>query len=210
MNKNYFIGTVILALLVVLGFWYFSPRKNVVNENNNSSSTTIVKPDLNKLPQVYKSEIYKFGINLPSDFTVDENHRYESTPMRTFPGVKFKIPLSLYDGTNLSSDSYVSVETSNDSIDSCISQVFLDSSELRGMVDINNQKYTIAYSLGAGVGNRYDETVYSTFAGGKCIGVRYYIHYSIIENYPKGKVKEFNEIELKKLFDSIRESIVFK
>lgn len=202
MNKNYYIG--IVLVLLVLGFWYFRPKTDVKVTDVDTPSDITVKPDTTNLPQLYKSESYKFSINLPKDFTVDENYKYESTPSRSFSGVKFKIPKELYTGTNLSSDSYISVESAPGAINSCSAQIFLDSSELKGFADVGRHRYTVAYSLGAGAGNRYDETVYATPVDGGCIAVRYYIHYGVYENYPEGSIKKFDEVELKKLFDSIR------
>jgi len=208
MNKYYYAVGVIVVLLG-LGFWYFRDRGTIVNDPN-TIPVSIVKPDLTKLPQEYKNDSYKFSINLPADFTVEENYKYESTPMRSFAGIKFKIPKAIYEGTNLSSDSYISFETAPEAINSCSAQVFLDSSELKGFANVGSNRYTVAYSLGVGAGNRYDETVYATPVDGGCIAVRYFIHYGAYENYPAGTVKEFDEVELKKLFDSIRESLVLK
>lgn len=162
------------------------------------------------LPKLYKNEMYKFSIKLPDNFTIDENYKYELTPSQSFSGVRFKIPKSIYEGTNLSSDSYISVESATGTINSCNPQIFLDSSELKGFVDVGKHRYTVAYSLGAGAGNRYDETVYTTSVEGGCIAVRYYIHYGVYENYPEGSIKKFDEVELKKLFDSIRMTLNLK
>lgn len=203
MSKNYYI--IVVILLAGVTFWFLKPS---VSNEEIVQSPEIVAPDLSNLPQVYKSELYKFSINLPRDFSVDENHRYESTPMKTFSGVRFKIPQSLHEGTNLSSDSYISVEYAPGAINSCSAQIFLDSSELKGFADVGGHRYTVAYSLGAGAGNRYDETVFATPVDGGCMAVRYFIHYGIYENYPEGEVKKFDETKLKSLFDSIRESLV--
>ncbi|KND48796.1 MAG: hypothetical protein AB198_01090 [Parcubacteria bacterium C7867-003] len=197
----YIIGVI---FVVLLSFWFFKPSGiDPVEE-----TPTVATPDLTKLPQAYRSDLYKFGINLPQGFAIDENHKYESTPMKTFSGVRFNIPKSLHEGTNLSSDSYMSIEYAPGAINSCSAQIFLDSSELKGFADVNGHRYTVAYYLGAGAGNRYDETVFATPVDGGCIAVRYFIHYGVYENYPVGTIKKFDEEGLKSLFDSIRQSLV--
>ncbi len=202
--KNIYYILVVVALLV-LGAWYFRPTNNI--EDVDTPVVEEPKPDLSLLPQLYKNSLYKFTINLPEDFVVDEDYRYESTPQKSFPGVRFKIPKNLYKGTNLSEDSYISVEFAQAVADACIAQIFLDSSELRGFADAGKHRYTVAYSLGAGAGNRYEETVYATPVEGGCLGIRYFVHYGVFENYPAGSIKEFDPKAITGIFDAIRTSI---
>ena len=62
-------------------------------------------------------------------------------------------------------------------------------------------------TTGAGAGNRYFETVYAISGSSPCFAVRYFIHYSVIENYPAGTVQQFNEPALVSQFDSIRRTL---
>jgi hypothetical protein len=202
MNNKFYIG--IIIFLLIMGGWYFRPKPSPGNLLGNNMVLEDVKPDLSLLPQVYKNDFYKFKINLPSDFVVDEKYRYESTPEKSFPGIKFKIPKRLYEGTNLSSDSYISIEYAYKAPDACLAQIFLDSSEIRGFADFGKHRYNVAYSVGAGAGNIYEETVYATAVDGGCLALRYFIHYGVYENYPEGSIKKFDEDALKKLFDTIR------
>ncbi len=208
MNNKIYIGIIVFVILV--GSWYFRPKSIVKKDNHENISGISVQPNTSELPQLYKSDFYKFSINLPEDFVVDEKYRYESTPQKSFAGVRFSIPKRLYEGTNLSSDTYISYEYVPGVVDACIAQMFLDSSEIKGFADVAKRRYTIAYSLGAGAGNRYEETVYATPVGDGCVAIRYFIHYGVFENYPEGSISKFDEVELKKLFDSIRVTLNFK
>lgn len=196
----------VFVLLVIIGSWYFRPSKNIVK----NVEPVIVEVDLEKFPQKYESEEYGFVINLPKDFVVIKDYNNFLSPDKVFPGVKFVIPEELYKGTNLSSDSHIAVERTRLSPDLCGAGHFFTSSESTGFEDINGRKFTKAISLGAGVGNRYDETVYATPVGEYCYAIRYFIHYSVIENYSPGTVKEFDINSLRSIFDSIRNNIVIR
>jgi len=114
------------------------------------------------------------------------------------------------DGTNLSSDTYLSVESKMGAINSCSAEIFLDTPTSSGFVDEGGRRYSIAKMSGAGAGNRYDETVYATPVDGGCIAVRYFVHYSVFENYPEGTVTRFEEARLLSTFDSIRKTLTLK
>lgn len=202
--KRYYVY-LFLFIILVAGSWYY--RSGRYGSNNNKPET--YTPNITGLPKVYESSKYGFKINLPNDFIVDENYIYESTPQRAFSGVKFTIPVTKTEKTNLASDTYLSVEQIPNSV-TCEAGAFLDSSEPKGLEEYNGHKYNSAYSIGAGAGNRYEETVYATTYNGGCIAVRYFIHYGVIENYPEGSVTEFNKEDLLKLFDSIRKTLVLK
>lgn len=199
--KRYYI--IVLILVLVLISWYFLPKAN-----NSSSEIPIYTPDVTGLPKVYMSNTYGFKINLPEDFTVIEDYIYQSTPARSFSGIKFAVPERIYKGTNLSSDSYISIERIPEYSEVCVAGAFLDSSETTGVTEVNGKSFTGAYSIGAGAGNIYHEVVYATQIGVDCFGVRYFIHYGVFQNYEPGSVTEFNKDELISLFDRIRKTII--
>ncbi len=195
----------IFVLIIILGIWYFRPNETVVN-----NPVIVAEVDLEKLPQKYENQEYNFQINLPKDFTVIKDYTNFISPDKVFPGIKFKISEELYKGTNLSSDTYISIERTKVAPEACGAELFFIASELTGLEDINGRKYTKAISLGAGAGNRYDETIYATSVGEYCYAIRYLIHYSIIENYPEGAVKEFDIVAIRSIFDLIRKTIIIK
>lgn len=107
----------------------------------------------------------------PKQFTVSE------TPDMA----KFTIPEVLSTNTNLSSDSYLSVEKSTECKDKSTAE--------------------------AGAGNRYEEKVFVIANTNPCLVVHYFIHYTAFENYPKGAIKEFDKVAVLGLFDSIKKTL---
>lgn len=203
MKNYYYIIAIILVL--VLGYVFLNLSGNKTYSDIQGDK---IEVDLTGLPQKYKNDIYKFSINLPGTFTVEENFIYESTPMKVIPGIKFQLPKEYTEGTNLSSDTYLSIESLPAKSEECSAQLFLDVSEVKGFSEFAGKTFTVAYSLGAGVGNIYEETVFATTHNNECLGVRYFIHHTVFENYPPGTVIKYDEVKLKELFDSIRVSLV--
>lgn len=150
-----------------------------------------------------------YSISYPAGYRA-EQYVYQALPERSIPGTRFSIPASLSAGTNLSPDSYVSVEVMPGAINSCSAQIYLASPVHEGFVDVGEHRYSVASSMEAAAGNRYEERVYATPIDGGCIGVRYFIHYGAIENYPKGAVTNFDRQALSAQFDTIRQSLVLR
>ncbi len=192
-------------------FWSKGNGAMVLQNNEQKDYTGCIviapNPTNQDLPQTYSNSKYGFSIRLPQGYTTDASYVYNMTPTKTFNGVKFTIPASLATGTNLGSDTYISVET-NPSSQTCTADTFLDGSNIvaKTMTE-NGTDYSVASSTGAGAGNRYEETVYSIPGTNPCIAVRYFIHYSVIENYPPGTVTAFDEQSLINQFDTIRKTL---
>lgn len=152
-----------------------------------------------------------FSLYYPIGFTVDESYIYQELGLgKDINGVKFTIPASLSTGTNLSSDSYLSVEKIPGA-QTCTADLFLDqqgpTSLTAQTVIEDNITYTVASTTGAGAGNRYEETVYAIPGTNPCVAVRYFIHYGVFENYPAGSIKEFDQQALLTRFDAIRRTL---
>jgi len=167
----------------------------LVLENNVEKSfigciRVMDKPAGSNLDRIYSNSAAGFSLRLPPGYTVDESYKYEALgPGKTIYGTKFTIPASEAAGTNLSNDSYISVEE--------IPQTSVCTNALFG-----------GTNTGAAAGNRYEESVYAISGTNPCVAVRYFIHYGVIDNYPAGTVKEFDKDALLKEFDSIRETLV--
>ncbi|HEU5114893.1 MAG TPA: hypothetical protein VFT82_03965 [Candidatus Paceibacterota bacterium] len=156
----------------------------------------------------YSNEQFGFEVTVPSGFTVDESYLNQDLgPGREIPGVAFRIPASMADGTNLSSDSYASVEELSD-VD-CIPSDFLSvQGDASGIpVTMGRNDYISASTTGAAAGNIYEETVFVTRKEDRCYAVRYFIHSANIGNYPEGSVREFDRAGLVSSFDSIASSL---
>jgi len=161
------------------------------------------------LPLTYESGTLGFSIRYPQNFTVDSTYQYQNLgPGKEINGVKFTIDPSIATGTNLGSDSYLSVEQIPNAT-SCTADMFLDLANGGAPQNVtdNGVTYSMASTTGAGAGNRYEETVYALPGMGTCYGVRYYIHYGVLQNYPAGSVKQFNETALLAQFDTIRHTL---
>jgi membrane-bound inhibitor of C-type lysozyme len=182
-------------------------------ENNQQTfaGCTKIADDPGNLPKVYESGSEGFSIRYPADYTLDDSYTYQALgPGKDIGGVKFTIPEKLTNGTNLSSDTYLSVEEIPDTT-SCSANLFLPKgSGTPVSITDNGTTYSVASSTGAAAGNRYEETVYAFPGTNPCIAVRYFIHYGVIENYPTGSVTEFDEAALKSQFDAIRKTLTLE
>ena len=183
----------------------------LVLENNQQKSFTgciDVQSDPGGLPQVYESGQNGFSIRYPQSYTVDSNYVYqEMGPGKDIHGVKLTIDPAIATGTNLGTDSYVSVEQmAIASTSKCTASKFLDNATASILNDGTTQ-YSYASSTGAGAGNRYESQVFALPGTNPCLAVRYFIHYGVIENYPAGLVQQFNHDALTAQFDAIRKTL---
>ena len=169
----------------------------------------VVKEDDGSLPQVYLDSTNNFTLRYPTGYMVEDSYSYELLgPNRGIAGVQFTIPASMATGTNLSSDSYISVE--HLSVPHCSPAHFLPIRRDTQMVTVNDGNFTYlsASTTDAGAGNRYEEYVYAIEGANPCLAIRYFIHYSVFENYPVDTVTEFDRSALLGQFDAIRGSLI--
>ena len=161
---------------------------------------------------VYTDTAQKFTLKYSVGYGVDTSYTYTNLgPSISIPGVKFTIPSIVATGTNLSSDTYLSVEHRNN-VTRCTPDNFLlisSSSSYSSIVD-GSITYNVASSTGAGAGNRYEEYVYAIDGSNPCIAIRYFIHSTAIENYTPGTKTEFNKNALLSQLDTIRKSLILK
>ncbi len=193
----------------------------LVLENNQEKSYTgciVLAPQTAGLSAAYANGTDGFSIRLPAlaasttnssaGYKPDESYQYQALgPGKAIAGVKFTIPGSLAAGTNLSTDSYVSVEQIPNSTE-CTASLFLDQGSRAATLVEGDTTYSVASSSDAGAGNRYEETVYALPGTNPCVAVRYFIHYGAIENYPAGAVTQFDKNALLAHFDAIRRTLV--
>jgi hypothetical protein len=181
----------------------------LVLENNEQKSFTgciQVANDPGGLPQVYESGQNGFSVRYPAGYKIDDQYVYqEMGPGKDIRGVKFTIDPAIASGTNLSTDSYVSVEQIA-STSLCTAGKFLENTTA-GNLSEGTSQYSYASSTGAAAGNRYEEQVFALPGTNPCIAVRYLLHYGVIQNYPPGMVTEFNHDALTAQFDAIRHTL---
>jgi membrane-bound inhibitor of C-type lysozyme len=190
-------------------FWAKGNGAFIMEGNQQTYTGCIeVAQDPGGLPQVYENGTEGFSLRFPAGYTSDATYHYqEMGPGKDIGGVKFTIDSAIAKGTNLGSDSYVSVEEIPQATD-CAATMFLDQGVKAANIHEDGTDYSVASSTGAGAGNRYEETVYAVSDTNPCIAVRYFIHYGVLDNYPQGAVAAFNENALLSQFDAVRRTLV--
>ncbi|HEY2070911.1 MAG TPA: hypothetical protein VGG48_15255 [Rhizomicrobium sp.] len=153
---------------------------------------------------LYRDARYGFTIAYPPHWAVNAAFRRDIGPV--IHGVSFTVSAEVTQGTNLASDTKLSVEHVDGR---CHAGRFLDSPTDEHDVTDGAHGYSMASTQDAGAGNRYEETVYAFAHGGTCFGIRYFIHYGAIQNYDPGTVKAFDHDALTAAFDRMRRSLSF-
>jgi membrane-bound inhibitor of C-type lysozyme len=163
----------------------------------------------------YVNNTRDFSLRLPSPSTsvqdgyiANDTHTYQLDSGKEISGVRFHIPASPTFGTNLSTETYISVESMPD-LQECSAGAFFGN---RGAVSFklteNDIQYSVASMTDAGASNRHEERVYALPETSPCVGVRYFIQYATLESYKSGAVRAFDKAALLKEFDQIRHSLV--
>ena len=179
------------------------------NDEETYSGCIVLPTDPEGLPNVYLDNDTGFVVRYPADYRVDAAYKYTALgPEKEINGVKFIVSPDFTEGTNLSSaDTGVSIETISE-IENCNAGLFLGENAEIQEKEENGNIYSFASSAEAAVGNRYEEQVWAIPTIHSCIGVRYFIHYMAIENYPEEEVREFDKDVLIEQFDKIRYSLI--
>ena len=158
--------------------------------------------------KTYGNSSTPFTISYPQGDTLNDAYVYEALgPGKEIHGVSITIAEPLHQGTNLASDTRLSVELLP-AASACTPQLFLDHvdgtrSETQGSITFN-----VADANDAGAGNLYEETVFAVANGPSCVAVRYFIHSHQIGNYDPGSVTAFDRAALLRHFDEIRKTLV--
>lgn len=157
----------------------------------------------------YASSTLGFSVRYPAGYTLNTAYVNQTLgPGANIRGVQVVIPATMATGTNLASDSGVSVEQLPKAT-SCTANLFMgDQVGSTSNSTANGVDYSMATGADAGAGNLYNETVYAIVGSSPCTAVRYFVHSTQLGNYPAGTVTAFNQTALMHDFDGIRDSLV--
>lgn len=198
---KYIIG-VIALILVLAGGYYFLYGTKLPSGNTTGGTPATVQQ---VATTTYATS--SFSVAYPVDFSVDPTFsNTEVNPKKPIAGVKFTIPGAMATGTNLSSDTFVSIEQLPRA-KNCTGDIYLLDEVRPSSVTENGVSYSLATTSGAAAGNFYEESVYAIQGSNPCTAVRYFIHSTNIGNYEPGAVREFDRAALLRAFDSIRGSL---
>ena len=203
-------------IVVILGAWYWSTYLN----GDILNSPPVQPLSENSATHIYLDDVIGFSITLPTALSevvndvlyfVDTSYAYTAMgPGNSIKGVKFTIPGSVASGTNLSRDSYLSVEHLEKG-QACTLSSFMENSRAKAQTIYEGGAiYTFASSSEAAAGNRYEEYLYVLSDSNPCIAVRYFVHFGAIENYDSDTISAFNKAALLADFDSIRKTFIVR
>jgi membrane-bound inhibitor of C-type lysozyme len=157
--------------------------------------------------ETYSKPLSGYSIQYPEAYAVNDSYLYTALgPGKEIRGVKFTIPQSLSLGTNLSSDTGISVEEITDPASCSPGRFMYDAQNIRTISE-QGIDYSVADGGGAAAGNLYEEHVYAVPGTSPCLAVRYFIHSTNIGNYEPGAVREFDKAALLAEFDRIRHTL---
>lgn len=151
-----------------------------------------------------------FSIKYPKSYSLNQSYQYQGLVNEEIPGIKITVPASMTEGTNLSSDSGLSVEYIPNTGSSCSASLFLYGNPAATEMNDGGITYSVATATGAGAGNLYEEQVYALAGQDPCIAVRYFIHSTQLANYPEGTHVAYDRATLLAQFDAVRRSLTLK
>jgi hypothetical protein len=193
-----------LAKFVIRQDVVLAPAPIVAGDSDSLATSTAVQ----KGGQPYSNTVFAFSAFVPEGFSIDESYfNYTLGPGKEIPGISFTIPASMATGTNLSTDTRLSVEVLSRA--ACVPADFIPTTSKGTPITVGVNSYVYAASAGAGAGNRYDESVYVTKLRETCYGVRFFIHSTALENYEPGTRKVFDREAVTAKFKEIMASLRF-
>ena len=147
---KYFIGAIIVILILISGYYTWQTFGTAAPPSYSPEDT----PSMN----TYATST--FSITYPSTYAVDDTYAYDQFEGKPIAGLKFSVPLAMTEGTNLSSDSGVSVEWLPRA-KNCTGDIYIKENVRAQSVTENGVEYSVATSSGAAAGNLYEEQVYA-------------------------------------------------
>ena len=202
---KWIIGAV--ALLVIIAGVAFIFKDSLFGGGSTQEPIATSTPQVMPTAATYASSTTGVSLMYPSNFIMSEEYVNEAFgAKKAIHGVSFTVPVEMATGTNLSSDTRLSVEQLPRA-KKCTADIYILENVKAQNMTIGSTTYSVASTTGAAAGNRYEEIVYALPDSSPCTATRYFIHYGAIENYPVGTVREFDRSALLMRFDAIRDSL---
>ncbi len=198
MEKYYITGAVALIIIIGGGYYFLSVKTAVQNQPLEQT----------EVPMQVATSTYAtstFSVVYPSVYTKDDMYAYSQVdPKKPIHGVRFTIPPM--PGTNLSSDTYVSVEQLPRA-KKCTGDIYLAANVKSQPLSDNGVEYSVATSSNTSAENLYEEMVYALPNSSPCTAVRYVVHSTSMDNYASSTPAQFDRTALFEAFDTIRRSL---
>ncbi len=205
MRKTLWSIIIIVVILVVAGLVVVYRGKLTSLFPSNQPQQEATSTPTGPVWDTYATSTY--SVQYPPGYTVNAAYAYDQFgPKKLISGVSFTVPGEMATGTNLGSDTRVTVEQLPRA-KNCTADIFIPANVKPQNITQNGVQYSLATTSDAGAGNRYEESVYALTGSSPCTAVRYFVHYSAIENYPAGTVRAFDRAQLLSDFDQVRQSL---
>lgn len=195
---KYIIGVIVFVIVAVGAYYVWQGL---------GTSLIPTSPTPAPAPSTSTYATSTFSITYPSTYTVDDSYTYNEFEGKPIAGVKFTILASVMEGTNLESDTGVSVEWLPRA-QKCTGDIYVVPNVKAFELMVGSTTYSVATTSGAAAGSLYEEQVFAIADSKPCTAVRYFIHSMNIGNYDPGTVQEFGRAALIREFDEIRNSLV--
>ncbi len=209
-----------IALVILAAFLYYDGRMSstaVVTPPQQATSTTSEIPPtiISGTPSaLYQDSTYGFSIAYPATASIETPDSYSFggyLPLTQTPVVGLALPQSLFTGTNLGEAGVYIGATTTPAIVAVCSQADSMAANERAVASttISGTPFSVFSSTDVGAGNIYDETIYRGVENGACFEIVELLHSGNIENYPKGKVTQFDRSTFESYLDAMVNSLAF-
>lgn len=183
----------VLILILITSELSFCLPDNSANSYTGESFKSVSGINIAKWKE-YTNHHIGFSIKYLSNYSVNSSYVYTLYGSgHDIQGVSFTLPASLTNGTNLSGDSYISVEWISAG-STCNARNFLSAETINEQSGTTpgGETYSIGETGEAATGNYYEETVYVISSGSYCFCIRLFIHSTNIANYDPGTIRVFD------------------
>ena len=154
----------------------------------------------------YASSTMKFSVSYPPKFTLEEPYAYTRvSPTKPISGVKFRVPASFTQGTDLASDSGVSIEQLPRA-NACAGDIYLKANVKAAPFADGTINYSVATSTEALGSDTFEEAIFAVTGSSPCIAVRYFLHTTAATGTATS-TRAYDRAGLLAAFETIRRSL---